>query len=340
FGQTDILTTQSLPTIDVPNTGTSAGRFSGSFSVPSLPPGNYQVKFRVGTAPNDKLISQSFTITGPNDTFVLQASPQSVWTEQGADARTVIFAHSVGSTAPSVKLAVEGAPQDITPSFQSSTLTPAPGGAVNTELTLATSDWISTGHYSVLVRGWLDANANGSADQGEEVHRVNLEIDVVPPAGSGFASIYINPTVGPPGTWLNITGSGFPASSAVEHLYLGTPVTQNDFINQLPAMTTTAQGALTLVLQIPVALGQGNYPVEVVVGGTHASAPFTVVSSGATFSINLSPSFLHTAPDTVVGASAGIQSMGSSSPNVNLNIQGPPAIKWRINGGAWNTPAV
>jgi hypothetical protein len=142
FGGLNILTGQSLPTITVPTSGESAGRFSGTFRVPGvLSPGTYPVDIRVGTAPNDKFISKPFTITGGTDSFVLQASPSFLWVAQGGHMTTMIQVQSTGSTSATVILSLEGYPSnDIVASLSSGNVTAPPGGTGSTDLTLTSQN--------------------------------------------------------------------------------------------------------------------------------------------------------------------------------------------------------
>jgi uncharacterized membrane protein len=344
FGPRNILTGQSLPTINVPTTGDSAGRFSGTFRVPStLGPGTYPVKIRVGESPNDKFMTKSFTITGGGDTFVLQASPSFLWTEQGQQMTTMIKVQALGSSTPTVNLALEGLPADITASFASTSLTAPPGGVVSTDLNLDIASWMPTGHYSITVKGQIAGGA--------ELHRASLELDIAPPAGMGIASVYVSPTAGSPGTWLTISGSAFPANMPLTHLYFGPPNEQNDQVanGTLPAITTDNNGAFSAVMQVPSGLTPGMYPIEAVVGNQEAerraTADFTLVSDQASFNINLSPNIIQAAPGTSANVSVNVQSMGNTSANVTLRVEGPNIIQWRFDGSEWGaartvTPAI
>jgi uncharacterized membrane protein len=69
-------------------------------------------------------------------------------------------------------------------------------------------------------------------------------------------------------------------------------------------------------------------------------ADFTFVSDQTTFNVNVSPMMIQTAPNTPVGTTVNVQSIGTSSANITLSIEGPPTIEWRFDGGAWQTPAV
>ncbi len=337
FGGLDILLGQNLPTITVPTSGDSAGRFSGTFHVPAvLSPGTYPVDIRVGTAPNDKFISKPFTITGGTDSFVLQASPSFLWVEQGGHITTMIQVQSTGSASATVMLSLEGYPSnDIVANLSSSNVTAPPGGTGSTDLTLTTQTWLPAGHYTITVKGQLYGGA--------EVHRIPLEMDVAPPAGSGMASIYLSPTSGSPGTWITISGSGFPVSSNVLHLYLGSPSPENDWVSRLPAIVTNSSGALSAVMQISANLTPGMYPIEVVVGSPpaerRASAQFNLVSSQASFTISLSPMMIQAAPGTPVSTSVNVQAFGASSTNITLRVEGPLTIEWRFDGGSWNYSA-
>jgi uncharacterized membrane protein len=337
FGSVDLLTAQSLPTITVPTEGDSAGRLSGTFRVPDLPPGTYWVNLIVGTYPNDTIITESFTISGGNDTFVLEASPPFLWVEQGQQMNTMITIQSVGSTSPTVILSVEGCPADITPSFTSSNVTAPPGGISSTDLNLSVQSWMPTGHYSFTIKGQRDGGA--------EVHRIPVEMDIVPPAGFGMASIYLNPTAGSAGTWITISGSGFPQNTALTSLYFGPPNAQNDQIanGTVPAMSTDGNGDFSAVFQVPTGLMPGMYPIEVVVGtypeDRRAMADFTFISDQTAFNINLSPPMIQAAPGTTTSTSVNVQAFGSSSTTVSLSVEGPPNIEWRFDGGTWQVSA-
>ncbi|MCK4274652.1 MAG: IPT/TIG domain-containing protein, partial [Dehalococcoidales bacterium] len=317
FGPRDLLTDQSISTIYVPTTGDSAGRFSGTFRVPStLGPGTYFVDIRVGwpsdgATPTDKFSNQSFTITGGGDTFVIQASPSSLWVEQGNQVSTMIRVQAVGSISPTVMLSVEGRPSGITASFASDNVTAPPGGIASTNLNLNISEMMPSGHYSFTIKGQRAGEA--------EVNRIPIEIYIAPPEGYEMASIYLNPTVGSAGTWITISGSGFPANTAVTQLYFGPP---NPEFNQiangtLPAINTDNNGAFSAVFQVPAGLTPGTYPIEAVAGtypdDRMASADFTFISDQATFNINVSPMMIQTAPGDPVGTTVNVQSFGGSS---------------------------
>ena len=330
FGGIDILATQSLPAIAVPTSGDSAGRFSGTFRVPALGPGTYPVEIRVGNSPTDKFINKSFNITGGSDTFVLQASPSFLWVQQGGSITTMIQVQATGSTSPTVTLSLEGYPSnDITASLVQSSVTAPPGGVAGTDLSLTTQNWLPAGHYTITVKGI----------SGAEVHRIPLELDVAPPAGAGMASIYLSPTSGFAGTWATVSGSGFQQNAGVTHLYLGPPTVENDWVSRLPAIVTNETGAFTAVLQIPSDMPSGVYMIEAVTGSPpndrRAAGQFTVFGSGASFSFNLSPMMIQAAPGTTVTTSVNVQSVGASSANITLRVEGPPIVDWRFDGGQW-----
>jgi uncharacterized membrane protein/phage protein U len=336
FGGIDIISAQSLPTITVPASGDSAGRFSGTFRVPaSLSPGTYPVEIRVGNAPGDKFINKSFTITGAGDTFVLQASPSFLWVGQGGNIITMIQVQATGSTSPTVTLSLEGYPgNDITASLTQSSVTAPPGGVAGTELSLTAQPWLPAGHYTITVKGV----------SGAEVHRIPLEMEVAPPAGTGMASIYLSPTSGHAGTWVTVSGSGFPGDTTITHLYLGPPTAENDWVTRLPAIVTDEPGAFTAVLQIPSSLPSGMYMIEAVTGNPpddrRASAQFTVFGSGQSFSLNVSPMMLQAPPGATVTTSVNVQSVGATSANITLSVEGPPIIDWRFDGGEWGVTKI
>jgi hypothetical protein len=86
------------------------------------------------------------------------------------------------------------------------------------------------------------------------------------------------------------------------------------------------------------------YPVEVVVGNPpaerRACAQFSLVSSQASFNISVSPMMLQAASGNTTSTSINVQSVGSSSSNVTLRVEGPPNIQWRFDGGVWQTPKI
>ncbi len=337
FGPNDLLTEQSIATINVPTTGASEGRLSGTFRVPNLPSGTYWVNLIVGTSP-DMIVTKSFTITGNEDTFVLQASPPFLWAEQNTQINTLIKVQAVGNSSPNVVFSVEGCPSDITASFASGNVTAPPGGIASTELNLSISQWMPSGHYSFTIKGQRAGT--------EEVHRIPIEIDVVPPSGFGMASIYLNPTVGSAGTWITISGSGFPVNTPVTNLFFGPPNAQNDQVanGTLPAISTDGNGAFSAVFQVPSGLTPGMYPIEVVVGtypdDRRSMADFTFISDQTSFNINVSPNMIQTAPGSPVSTTVNVQSVGTSAASVNITVEGPPTIEWRFDGGAWNTSAI
>jgi len=91
------------------------------------------------------------------------------------------------------------------------------------------------------------------------------------------ASITINPTSGPSGTNITITGDGFGASRPVTITYSGTAVTTNP-----PSVTTNSAGYFTATFAAPVGAA-GNYAVAASDGTDTATATF-VSTTDATIS--------------------------------------------------------
>jgi len=102
------------------------------------------------------------------------------------------------------------------------------------------------------------------------------------------ASITINPTSGPSGTNVTITGDGFGASRPVAITYSGTAVTTNP-----PSVTTNSAGYFTATFAAPAGAA-GTYAVEASDGTSTATAVFV-----STTDATISPTTSTTAPGYV-----------------------------------------
>ncbi len=98
---------------------------------------------------------------------------------------------------------------------------------------------------------------------------------------SGSQSISLQPTSGPVGTTITITGSGFAANTSGNVSFGG----------KSNSVTTTPAGTFSTTMTVPSA-SPGNHPVEADIpsgGPAEASASFTVTTSGPTPSVVVSP---------------------------------------------------
>ena len=85
--------------------------------------------------------------------------------------------------------------------------------------------------------------------------------------------IILNPSSGPVGTSVNVTGAGFDPSSTVTIKFDGHPVATSP-----STVTTTAAGFFTATFNVPPS-SNGDHTVKATQGSNSASKPFTVTSS-------------------------------------------------------------
>jgi len=129
------------------------------------------------------------------------------------------------------------------------------------------------------------------------------------------ASITINPTSGPSGTNVTITGDGFGASRPVTITYSGTAVTTNP-----PSVTTNSAGYFTATFAAPVGAA-GTYAVEANDGTATATAIFV-----STTDATISPTTSTTAPGNV-GMSLTITGVGfTPSHAITITYTSDPVV--------------
>jgi hypothetical protein len=85
-----------------------------------------------------------------------------------------------------------------------------------------------------------------------------------------------NPTSGPPGTSITISGTGFAASTALVFKFGTTTVTPTG------STQTGSDGSFSSAITVPSGTAAGTYTITVTAGATSGTATFTVTQSGTT----------------------------------------------------------
>jgi hypothetical protein len=221
-------------------TTTSTGTFSATFAVPaSSAIGPHSV---AATSPNGNTDSTVFSVvTGATSTLTVRS--------QNADGGTItgyytILRNSAGST--------------IATGFTPATFTLTNG----LQYSVAVSSF-----QSVVFHHWLDT---GSTTSSRSVSvTANTEITAV--YGTTGSTIFLNPASGPAGTSVTVTGTNFPAGSAIAINYDGVRMTT------APAtVTASSSGGFTATFAVPSGSAAGSHTVSATGGTATDTAPFTV----------------------------------------------------------------
>jgi chitobiase/beta-hexosaminidase-like protein/Big-like domain-containing protein len=161
------------------------------------------------------------------------------------------------------------------------------GQTVATGFSPATFTLNSGQQYDITVSDYGSATFHHWLDTGSTVRTRTISISVDTtitavycisgsPCGSPPA-ISLNPTSGPVGTVVTVTGSNYPPSSNVAVTYDGTAVTTTP-----PTVTTNPSGAFSATFAVPSS-SPGTHTVSATSGSSSGSAPFTV--TGGSFPI-------------------------------------------------------
>src|SRR5437016_1442585 len=244
YGGTAITTNPSTITTD------STGSFAGSITVPSSSLGTHTVK---ATDASSNSASAQFTVTTGTITPSISLNPTSGPTGTTVNISGTNFAPNSGITITYDNAGIATTPTTIT---SSST------GSFTGSIVIPSSS--SAGAHTVKA---TDASA-GSASASFTVTTV------------ATPTISLNPSSGPTGTTVNISGSGFASNSKISITYGGTTITTNP-----STITTDSTGSFAGSITIPPS-SLGTHTVKATdASANSASAQFTV-----TRAISLSPS--------------------------------------------------
>ena len=130
--------------------------------------------------------------------------------------------------------------------------------------------------YSVAVSNYGSAVFDHWADNGSTnpVRPVTITQATTLTAIYRTAAIALNPASGAVGTQVTVTGSNFPANTAVSLTYAGSTISTNP-----SSVTTSVSGAFTATFAVPSSSTPGQNAVQATAGGIFASATFTHTAS-------------------------------------------------------------
>src|SRR5256712_500980 len=139
--------------------------------------------------------------------------------------------------------------------------------------------------YTLTARGFGSYIFDHWLDTGSTVNprTISIKTNTQLTAVYRIATISLNPTSGPAGTILTVTGKNFASNSAVTILY------DNNTITTEPAtVTTDSTGSFTGSITVPSSSGAGPHTVKATDASNHpASAQFSVMTTPvATISLN------------------------------------------------------
>src|SRR5256712_7531928 len=235
----------------------STGAFSGSITVPlSSAAGPHMVK---ATDASNHPASASFTVTTGTPAAAISLNPTS-----GPTGTTVNISGSNFAANSGITISYDNAGIATTPT----TITTTSTGSFTGSITIPSSS--IAGSHTVKA---TDASANSASAQ--------FTVTTTP-----VPAISLNPTSGPTGTTVNISGSNFAANSGITISY------DNAGIATTPTtITTTSTGSFTGSITIPSSSAAGTHTVKATdASANSASASFTVTTGTITPTISLNPS--------------------------------------------------
>jgi hypothetical protein len=222
------------------------GTFSTTLTVPSVALGDYPVQVDIPTGGS---IQKSFTFTVTSSTAYITLSPTS-----GRYREIITITGSGFAASTSGKVIFAGDSKSVTTSSD---------GTFSTTMSVPQ---VGTGSYAVQA----DIPSGGSVE-------ASASFTVTAPA----PEIQLDPTSGPAGTVISITGAHFAGNTSGSVTLGGTSV----------SVTTSSTGTFSTTLTVPSGLGGVRQVVADIPSGgsTEASATFTVKGVVPTPSITLSP---------------------------------------------------
>src|SRR3989475_788425 len=246
YGGTAIITNPTTITTD------STGSFAGSITVPPSSLGTHTVK---ATDASSNSASAQFTVTP-----AISLSPTS-----GSAGTSVTVTGNSFSPSSHVTISFDGTRVSTTPGK----IKTDGSGKFSASFTVPTSS--AAGPHTVKA---TDALSNSASAQ------------FTVTTGTITPSISLNPTSGPTGTTVNISGSNFAANSGITISY------DNAGIATTPTtITTTSTGSFTGSITIPSSSAAGTHTVKATdASAKSASASFTVTTGTITPTISLNPS--------------------------------------------------
>lgn len=279
--------------------------------------------------------SPTSTITIKFDSTTLQTSPSTITTSSTGTFSATITIPITASTGPHTITATDAAGR-----IGAATFTVASGGVLTlspttglsgTEITVTGSNFTANSRITLKFNeitvatfpstvvtsstGGFIAKFDVPAGVGAGSHAVIAEdasgkIGVATFTIEGAGSISLSPASGTVGTAVTVTGSGFPANTAVSIKLNNAAVSTNP-----STVTTTSTGSFSATITIP-SLALGSHTVSVTVGTKTASATFNVTQTQGA-SITISP--------TSASAGTSITVTGSGfAPNkgITINLDG------------------
>ncbi len=312
--------------IDLPpglKTDAAGGTFNGVFQMPTgLDPGTYNVTVAVATPAGGFIYgSAPFTIKGSDSKFNLKLSPPYLPpVMQGNSVNTTINVTSVSTSSVNVTLHVDGLPPGITADFSpGNTLSVSPGSSGSAMVILDVSQSTPPGPYPLSIRGV----------SGTESVVVPLGFGVMPDigGGEGHASITINPPRGRPGENIGISGAGFSKGETVtlNAAPPGAPVE----IDITPGnITVQDDGTWATQITVPSAdqVPAGTYRIKATDGTLAAKCPFEIApTSGADFSLSVSPEFLNIVQGQSANTNFRISSKNNFKDAITFVVGGLPS---------------
>ncbi|MBI2861178.1 MAG: carboxypeptidase regulatory-like domain-containing protein, partial [Chloroflexi bacterium] len=204
-------------------------------------------------------------------------------------------------------------------------------GQVSVTLRVTVPDWAMPDFYYI--------NIDVTSQNPPRYSSSALMVDVMPPTGWG-PSISMTLNFGRPGDLITVNGNNFFGSEGyVLNLTLG----GNAVITQPSTIIVSPQGTFSGQFTVPNIPG-GRYSLEASVWDTYqyAYADFNVMGGDQKFNMSVNPKW------TSVVAEAGqndttvmvnLSSVDGTSVSVNVTVEGPPWLTYKLGSLANNTPA-
>src|SRR3989475_436014 len=177
-----------------------------------------------------------FTVTAPQPSFMLSASPRSLSIPQGASGASTISVTPQNGFTGSVSLSASGLPSGVTASFSTNPAT------ASSTLTLTASSSATTGTFSVVVTGTSGSLTGSTTVSVTVTSGPNFTLSAspsslsIPQGASGTSTISVTPQNGFTGS-VSLSASGQP--SGVTASFSTNPATTSSTVTLTASSTAT-----------------------------------------------------------------------------------------------------
>src|SRR2546428_11940711 len=201
----------------------------------------------------------------------------------GMSENNNIIPHAAAATTSTLTVTTQDMVGNIKTGF--SMILKQAGTTVATGFTPVSFSFNNTLQYTLTARGFGSYVFDHWLDTGSTLNprTVSISTNTQLTAVYRIVTISLNPSSGPTGTTVTVTGKNFAANSGITISYDGSAITTTP-----TTITTDSTGSFTGSITIPSSSGAGTHTVKATDASNHpASAQFTVTTTPiATISLN------------------------------------------------------